>query len=119
MADISKSGTEIFFLIVVVLGILIAISIPNKPLSLLVILLAGFAAGKVVYTRRHKSTYPKQNLIYFIIEEFPYIIISFAFFLGFYIGSFNVSRKLVIILFAGSFLISYYFHYKKIFVYPH
>lgn len=119
MADFFKSGTEIFFIIILILGVLIGISIPNKPLNYMVILLSGFAAGKIVYNRRHKRNYPKQDLAYFVIEEFPYLVIVFAFLAGYLIGSYNVSRMAVLILFLASFLISYYFHYKKVFMYPH
>ena len=117
MADIFKSGTEVFFLIIMVIGVIISILAPNRPLTYLMILLAGFAAGKIVYSRRYKKEYPKQDMAFFVIEEFPYIVIILAFLAGYLIGSYNVSRKVILGLFVFSFFISYYFHYKKIFVY--
>ena len=117
MANLFKSGTEVFFIIVIILSIIISLSIPNKPLNYLVILISGFAAGKIIYSRRHKRDSPKQDLPYFIIEEFPYLIIIFAFFVGYMIGSYTVSRKVIFFMFMGSLLVSYYFHHKKVFIY--
>ena len=117
MADIFKSGTEVFIVIIMVLGVLISIAIPSKPLSFFVILLSGFAAGKIVYSRRYKTEYKKQDIVYFIVEEFPYLIIILAFLGGYVLGSYNISRKAIFALFLVSFVISYYFHYKKIFIY--
>ena len=117
MSELFKSSIEIVFILVMIFGAIVAIAVPTKPLSYAVVLLAGFAAGKVVYDRRYSEHYPKSGIAYFVVEQFPYLIMVIAFLLGYMFGAYNLSKKFILLLFFISSATSYYLHYRRIFVY--
>lgn len=111
-------GTTEFFLFLIMIGsAAVALFIPSEPMSYVIIMLAGFACGRLIYKRRYQEHYPKPDLPYFIVSEFTYLIMILAFLIGYIMGSYRVSKVMVLILFLVSFAISYYVHYKKIYVY--
>lgn len=112
-----EAGAEFFFVLIIIAGAIISLLIPTKPLSYAIIILSGFAAGKIIYSRRNKSSHSKTSFTLFLVEEYQYLIIILAFVIGYILGAFNVSRAAIFFLFVGSLIVSYYFHYKKIFIY--
>ena len=117
MADLLfKSWSEIVFIMFMILGALIAITVPAKPISYAIILLSGFAAGKVIYDRRYSGRYPRTDWPYFIVEQFPYLLMVTAFVIGYMVGAYNLSRRFIFLLFMVSLMTSYYLHHKKIFI---
>ena len=100
-SDLYKNWMEIFFVIVMLLGIIIAIVVPSNFISYLTITSAGVAAGKVIYDRKNKV-------------RFPYILIIIGFILGYLIGAYDASRQLILILFVLSALVSYHILEKEL-----
>jgi len=104
MADIGvvlwKQWAEVFFVILLMIGFLIAVSIKSVAMNYIVIFLAGMMAGRLVYEKKGKQP----------IFAFFLIIVGFLF--GYMLGSFAVNKKLIVIFFIIGSLTSYYIHKK-------
>ena len=90
-----KSWAEFFFFVLMVIGFIIALFAPSAIISYTVIFLSGMIAGRLLYDRKHKMT-------------FPYYIIIVGFLIGYLLGTYYGSRKIVIILFVLGALFSYH-----------
>ena len=98
-----KSWVEVFFIVLLLLGFFLAISLPSPFLTYLVIFLAGLLVGREIYLKKGKKP-----LVRFIL-----IILGFIF--GYMLGSkiYNVNVKLVTLLFIVAAITSYYLHKKE------
>ncbi|MBL7055611.1 hypothetical protein ISS07_01725 [Candidatus Woesearchaeota archaeon] len=94
-----KNWAEFFFFVLMVLGFVMAISSPSAFISYIVIFLSGMIGGRILYDRKKKLT-------------FPYYIIIIGFLIGFLLGNFYGSKKIILILFILGILFSYHLHNK-------
>ncbi|MBS3114118.1 hypothetical protein J4448_03375 [Candidatus Woesearchaeota archaeon] len=101
MFEFYKNWFEFFFLALVVIGILIALSSPSAVISYIVIFLSGIFAGRLIYERKNKI-------------QFPYFMIIAGFVIGYLIGIYYGSRRVVIALFVIGAILSYKLYDKKI-----
>ena len=102
MVNVKEHWVELLATFFLAVGLLISILTETPEIVYFIIILSGFVGGRTMYVK--KKTEP----------IFPFVIIVLAFILGYVIASFNVSRKMVILLFFLSAFTSYYFHKKKI-----
>ena len=101
MFEFYKNWMEFFFVVLMAIGILIALISPSAVISYVIIFLAGIFAGRLIYERRHNI-------------QLPYFMIIAGFVIGYLIGVYYGSKKLVIILFAIGAIIGYKLYDKKI-----
>lgn len=99
--EIYKNWMEVFFVIVMLIGIMIAIVVPSNFVSYMTITASGVAAGKIIYDRKNKV-------------RFPYILIIIGFIVGYMVGAYNASRQLILLLFVLSALVSYHVLEKEL-----
>ena len=90
---------ELFFFILLVVGFLISVSIRNEIVVYITIFLAGLMAGRMIYERHEKFS-------------FPYYLIIIGFLIGYLLGVQLGDRRAIIILFVLGALISYYLFSK-------
>lgn len=95
-----KQWVEVFFIILLMVGFLIAISIRSAAINYIVIFLAGMMAGRLFYEKLGKQ------------PIFAFFLIIVGFLLGYMLGSFMVNKKLIVFFFIAGTLISYYTHKK-------
>lgn len=91
---------EIFFVIVLLIGFLIAVSTKNILLNYIIIFCAGLMGGRVLAMRQKKQ------------PVFAYFLIIIGFLLGYLIGSFEINKKMIALWFIIGGIISYYIHSK-------
>ena len=101
MFDFYKNWFESFFLALVVIGILVALAAPSAVISYIVIFLSGIFAGRLIYERKNKI-------------QFPYFMIIAGFVIGYLIGVYYGSRRVVIALFVIGAVLGYKLFDKKI-----
>ena len=96
-----KSWAEFFFFVLMVIGFIVSLwaSSFSAFISYIVVFLSGMIGGRILYDRKGKLT-------------FPYYIIIFGFLIGYLIGTYYGSRKVVIILFVLGVLFSYHLYNK-------
>ena len=96
------SWAELFFLLLIIVGFILSITIRSPVLSYIVIFCAGLMAGRII-TKKIKKQPP-----------FPYFLIVLGFLVGYLIGSFtiDVNRLLLIVIFVAGTVISYIVHKK-------
>ena len=90
---------ELFFFVLMVIGFLIAVTIKNQVVVYITIFIAGLLAGRMIYEREEKFS-------------FPYYLIIIGFLIGYLLGVQIGDRRAIIILFVLGGLISYYFYSK-------
>ena len=91
---------QFFFILVLILGFVISVSMQSAVLSYLVIFCGGLITGKLIF-----SKYGKQ-------PSFPFFLIAIGLLLGYVLGAFKFSRVFIIILFIAGNIIAYYVHKK-------
>lgn len=96
-----KSWPEFFFFILMVIGIVVAISVPSAVIGYIVIFISGIMAGRILYWRKSAL-------------KFAYIMVIVGFLIGYIIGSFYGSRKIIFILFVIGVFLGHYLYSKKI-----
>ena len=96
-----KNWMEFFFLVLMIIGVLIAISAPSAIISYVIIFVSGMFAGRLIYERKNKI-------------QLPYFMIIAGFVIGYLIGVYYGSRRVVIILFVLGAILSYKLYDKKI-----
>ena len=101
MFEFYKNWMEFFFLVLMIVGILIALSAPSAVISYIIIFLSGMFAGRLLYERKTKI-------------QFPYFMIIIGFVIGYLIGVYYGSRRIVIALFVIGAILSYKLYDKKI-----
>ena len=91
-----KSWAEFVFFVIMILGFGVSIwaSSFSAVISYLVIFLSGMIGGRLLYERKHKLS-------------FPYYFIVIGFLIGYLIGTYYGSRKVIIILFVLGVVFSY------------
>ena len=96
-----KSWAEFFFFVLMIIGFIVALWATSfsAVISYIVVFLSGMIGGRLLYDRKKKLT-------------FPYYIIIIGFIMGYVIGTYYGSRKVVIILFVLGILFSYHLHNK-------
>jgi len=104
MADIGtifwKQWAEVFFIILLMIGFLISISIKSPAMNYAVIFLAGMMAGRLIYEKKGKQ------------PVFAFFLIIVGFLFGYMLGSFNFNRKLIVFFFIVGAVVSYQIHKK-------
>ena len=99
-----KSWAEFVFFVIMVMGFGVSIwaSSFSAVISYLVVFLSGMIGGRLLYDRKGKLT-------------FPYYLIVAGFFIGYLIGTYYGSRKIVIVLFVLGILFSHYLYNRGYF----
>jgi hypothetical protein len=92
---------ELFFVVLLFLGIFIGIASPSAVITYLVAIITGMMAGRLLYERKHK----------FLV---PYLLIVMGFLIGYIIGTFHGDRRISLVLFLVGAIISYHLFDKKI-----
>ena len=90
---------EFYTIIVAILGFFLAVSIQAPTLNYVILVIGGFLAGRLLFQNKRST-------------PFAYFIIIFGFFLGYILGSYYVSRKLLIFFAIVAVVVSYYTHDK-------
>ena len=92
-----KSWVEFVFFVLMVLGLIVGIwaSSFSAVISYIVVFLSGMIGGRLLYERKKKLS-------------FPYYMIVIGFLIGYAMGTYYGSRKVVIILFILGVLFSYH-----------
>ena len=94
-----KNWVEFFFFVLMVVGYMIGLLATSAVISYIVIFLSGMIFGRLLYDRKMKLT-------------FPYYVILIGFLIGYVIGTYYGSRKIVIVLFIIGVIFSYYLNKK-------
>ncbi len=95
---------QVFALLFMVLGFIIAGTIRNPFLNAAAFFIGGFICGRVWVFKRHAE------------PILPFVLMIGGFVIGYFLGSFWVSRIFNIVIFTAGFALSYYVHKKKIVV---
>ncbi|MBI3027682.1 hypothetical protein HYY70_06240 [Candidatus Woesearchaeota archaeon] len=101
MLDLHRNWMEFFFLALMIIGILIALSAPSAVISYIIIFLSGIFAGRLLYERRNNI-------------QFPYFMIISGFVIGYLVGAYYGSRRVIIALFVIGTMLSYKLYDSKI-----
>lgn len=103
MFNFHKNWMEFFFLLLILIGVLIALLAPSAVISYAISLLSGIFAGRLIYERKDKI-------------QFPYFMIIAGFVIGYLIGvNFGYGNvTAVIALFLIGAVLSYKLYDKKI-----
>jgi uncharacterized membrane protein len=83
------------------IGVFIALLSPSAAISYIISFISGIFAGRLMYERKNKI-------------KLPYLMIVLGFVIGYLIGVYYGSRKLVIILFVIGAILSYALYDNKI-----
>lgn len=101
MSEFHKYWMEFFFVVLMILGIVIALASPSAVISYFTIFFVGMFAGRLIYIRKHNI-------------QLPYFLIIAGFVLGYLIGAYYGNKRLMIILFVIGSIFSYKLYDKKI-----
>ena len=96
-----KNWAEMFFFVLMVIGIIINLSLPSAVVSYIVILVCGMFAGRIIYFRKGSL-------------KSAYYIIILGFFIGYTISARYGDRKIITVLFVIGAVLSYYLYDKKV-----
>ena len=96
-----RDWAQFFFFVLMIAGIIIALAAPSAVISYMVIFISGMMAGRVMYWRQKRF-------------HFAYYIVMVGFLIGYLIGTYYGSRKVIVILFALGAFLSYYLYDKKL-----
>ena len=84
-----------------VIGVLVALSAPSAIISYAIIFISGIFAGRLVHERKNKI-------------QLPYLMVIAGFVIGYLIGVYYGSRRVVIVLFVAGAIFGYKLYDKKI-----
>lgn len=101
MFELYKNWMEFFFFVLMAVGVLIALLAPSAIISYIIIFISGMFAGRLIYERKNKI-------------QFSYFMILMGFVIGYLIGVYYGSRRIVIALFVIGAVLSYKLYDKKI-----
>ena len=101
MSRYSKNWMEVWFFIMLAIGLIIAVSAPSAVTGYIIVTLSGTAAGRLVYRRKDDI-------------QFPYLVIILGFFIGYVVGSYYGSRLLTAFLFIAGFVLGYKLFEKQL-----
>ena len=96
-----KNWMELFLLLDMIIGLVLALLISSAALSYILIFISGFFAGRLVYERKSKIV-------------FPYIVIITTFLIGYLIGMRYGNWAVVVLLFLIGSVLSYKLFDKRI-----
>lgn len=98
--DLFYWWVEYAFLVLLVIGFILAASAGSAVITYITIILIGVLAARSIYKRKKGF-------------KFPAFVILIGFLIGYVLGSFYGNRKLILILFVAGYIFSYYIHYRK------
>ena len=75
MSEFYRYWMEFFFVVLMILGIVVALASPSAVISYSTIFIVGMAAGRLLYMRKHNI-------------QLPYFLIIAGFVLGYLIGAY-------------------------------
>lgn len=101
MFEFYKNWMEFFFIVLMVLGMIVALASPSAVISYFIIFFVGMFAGRLIYERKNKM-------------QLPYLLIIAGFVIGYLIGIYYGDKKLMIILFVIGAILSYNLYNKRI-----
>lgn len=101
MFQFYKNWMEFFFFALMVAGVVIALAAPSAVISYVIIFISGALAGRLIFERKHKM-------------RFPYLMIIAGFVIGYLIGVYYGSRRVVIALFVIGAVLGYKLYDKGI-----
>ncbi len=87
MFQFYKNWMEFWFFVLMIIGVLIALAAPSAFISYIIIFISGIFAGRVIYDRKNKI-------------QFPYFMIIIGFVIGYLIGAYYGSIRVVVALFV-------------------
>jgi len=96
-----KNWMEFWFFVIMVIGFITALLAPSAVIGYFIALVSGMFAGRLIYERKNKI-------------QFPYFMIIAGFVIGYLIGVYYGSRRIVILLFVIGAVLSYKIYDKKI-----
>jgi len=96
-----KNWMEFWFFVIMVIGFIIALLAPSAVIGYFIAFVSGMFAGRLIYERKNKI-------------QFPYFMIIAGFVIGYLIGVYYGSRRIVILLFVIGAVLSYKVYDKKI-----
>ena len=96
---LTHDWAEIFFFIVLIIGFLLAVTLRSKTIVYITIFLGGLLAGRLIYDRHEKLS-------------FPYYLIIIGFLIGYLLGVPIGDKRAIVILFVLGGLFSYYIFNK-------
>ena len=96
-----RSWSQFLFFVLMIVGIIIAFAAPSAVISYIMIFISGMMAGRVMYWRQKRF-------------HFAYYIVIVGFLMGYIIGTYYGSRKVIVILFVLGAFLSYYLYDKKV-----
>ncbi|MBW2977034.1 hypothetical protein KY347_06325 [Candidatus Woesearchaeota archaeon] len=96
-----KNWAEFFFFVIMVIGFIFGLwaTSLSAVISYFVVFISGMIGGRLIYERKKKLT-------------FPYYVIIIGFIIGYVLGTYYGSRKVVVILFVLGILFSYHLYNK-------
>ncbi len=92
--DVFKNWMEYLLLVFMVVGIILALAAPSAIISYIIILISGIFAGKILQIRKNAV-------------QFPFVMIIIGFVIGYAIGAYYGSRRMIIVLFVVGALAGY------------
>ncbi|MBI2660535.1 hypothetical protein HYX07_05210 [Candidatus Woesearchaeota archaeon] len=101
MSEFYRYWMEFFFVLLMIIGIVVALASPSAVISYFIIFVVGIFAGRLIYERR-------RNI------QLPYFLIIAGFVIGYLIGVYYGNKRLMIVLFVLGSIISYKLYDKKI-----
>lgn len=101
MFELYKNWMELFFVALMIFGVIIALAAPSAIISYMIIFLSGIFAGRLLYERRNNI-------------KLPYFLVIAGFVIGYLIGVYYGSRRVAVILFVIGTVLSYKLYEKKI-----
>ena len=95
-----EKWAETVFIVLLLLGFALAITIQSIFLKYLIIFLIGMMVGRFIYEKKGKQ------------PLFPLVMVIFGLLVGYMLGAFGANRKGLALLFFIGAILSYYIHKK-------
>src|SRR3989344_8141927 len=94
MFEFPRNWLELSFCVLLIVGVRIALAAPSAAISYVIIFLAGIFSGRLIYEKRSKI-------------QLPYFLIIISFVIGYLIGVYYGSRRVIIALFVVGAVLGY------------
>lgn len=101
MFELYKNWMELFFVALMIVGVVVALAAPSAIISYMIIFLSGIFAGRLLYERRNNI-------------KLPYFLVIAGFVIGYLIGVYYGSRRVAVVLFVIGAVLSYKLYEKRI-----
>lgn len=99
---LAKQWVDVCILFFLIIGFVVAILLTTPSLVYLTALMAGFAAARIYFLKKHTE------------PILPFVLIILGFLIGYLVGNFWSSRLLTLLSFSFGFGLSYFLHRKNI-----